>query len=461
MARKVIRVISHNGSEYLSLNYASQICGYHKDYLGQIIRGGKLKAEKIRSSWFIEKNNFKRFLEDNDLAGSNLQKKEESPVDLKKEIVQLKNALHSLESKLNPGSRIFSSFKKDPVDAWDKMLLGKDPKTENRFFKFLNPEVFKPLATPLAFTFLVSGLAFFLWSNPGLASKAYLAGKNFLNENVDLVGSKIAKLDPELILDYASLKTDSFYKNLPESVSNFKSSIEKTPGIISSSSKIYLAQANETLLLNTSLVKEKTNSFLGFLENASFNSGKYLGFHLRAQSEKAGEGLASLLKKTKSISFKEEPVTVPESQTIHSATTTIEEELSLLKSQGLSVNTPSIASPGSSGEITRTIVEKTIERIISGLSQKELDSAIAEVNSKLLAEVSGLKSLIQQRSDDNFRAIALSNRINSLSSPTISNATVSNVSGLDDDDIPNDITIASSNALSATSGTFSSSVTIS
>ncbi|MBI3075106.1 MAG: hypothetical protein HYY92_02780 [Parcubacteria group bacterium] len=63
MARKRVRVISRNGKRYLSLAYAAPLIGYHKDYLGQLIRRGKLKGERIGTTWFIEESIFTKFCE--------------------------------------------------------------------------------------------------------------------------------------------------------------------------------------------------------------------------------------------------------------------------------------------------------------------------------------------------------------------------------------------------------------
>ena len=49
----------------MSLHFAASLCGYHKDYLGQMIRSGKLRGERIGSSWFLEEAVFSKFLEEN------------------------------------------------------------------------------------------------------------------------------------------------------------------------------------------------------------------------------------------------------------------------------------------------------------------------------------------------------------------------------------------------------------
>ncbi|MBI2039158.1 MAG: hypothetical protein HYT22_02695 [Candidatus Niyogibacteria bacterium] len=93
---------------------------------------------------------------------------------------------------------------------------------------------------------------------------------------------------------------------------------------------------------------------------------------------------------------------------------------------------------------------------MSGLSSSDLESLRNELNARIASETNLLRALIAERSDSNFRAIALTNKIDHLSGITLSSITVSSVSGLTDADIPNDITIASSAGLSATSGSFSS-----
>jgi hypothetical protein len=87
MARKIIREISLNGKKYFSLNFASSLCGYHKDYLGQLIRRGELEGEKIKEVWFIEKNVFTRFCDKTGI--------------------------------------LLSNFSSTPSDPWDRLLLGE------------------------------------------------------------------------------------------------------------------------------------------------------------------------------------------------------------------------------------------------------------------------------------------------------------------------------------------------
>ncbi|QQG46363.1 MAG: DUF5011 domain-containing protein [Candidatus Niyogibacteria bacterium] len=137
------------------------------------------------------------------------------------------------------------------------------------------------------------------------------------------------------------------------------------------------------------------------------------------------------------------------------------EEILTLRSQGLepSVSVGSSKAPA----IIERVVERTVVQTASAsgtLTKEQLDLALSGVNARILAEVSELKSLIAKRANDNFAAIALTNRIDRLSGVTLSNVTVDNISSLDDDDIPNDITISTSKSFSGTSANFSSNVTI-
>ncbi|MBI2506991.1 MAG: helix-turn-helix domain-containing protein, partial [Candidatus Niyogibacteria bacterium] len=137
-------------------------------------------------------------------------------------------------------------------------------------------------------------------------------------------------------------------------------------------------------------------------------------------------------------------------------------DLTILRSQGLEPATNQISTPEPKQQPTiaeRVVTERVVERVLAGLSKTDLDLALSGVNARILAEVSELKKEIAKRANDNFAAIALTNRINQLSGVTISTATVSGVSGLTDADIPNDIT--ATNYLPLSGGTLTGGLTIS
>lgn len=53
-------MINYSIPQYISLKQASKISGYNPDYLGQLIRKGKLKAIRIGRSWFVPENEVKK-----------------------------------------------------------------------------------------------------------------------------------------------------------------------------------------------------------------------------------------------------------------------------------------------------------------------------------------------------------------------------------------------------------------
>ena len=49
-------------SQYISLKKASKISGYHPDYLGSLIREGKIHGKKIGRNWFITEKAVRTYL---------------------------------------------------------------------------------------------------------------------------------------------------------------------------------------------------------------------------------------------------------------------------------------------------------------------------------------------------------------------------------------------------------------
>ncbi|MBI5045936.1 MAG: hypothetical protein HZC14_02975, partial [Candidatus Niyogibacteria bacterium] len=87
-----------------------------------------------------------------------------------------------------------------------------------------------------------------------------------------------------------------------------------------------------------------------------------------------------------------------------------------------------------------TIIEKTLERIISGVSLQDLDEKLSILNNKILSQIVDLKNQLASRTQENFQAISLTNKIDQLTGTKLYSVTVSGMSGLTDADIPNDLT---------------------
>jgi len=113
----------------------------------------------------------------------------------------------------------------------------------------------------------------------------------------------------------------------------------------------------------------------------------------------------------------------------------VKKELAALRQSGLKVE--------------QSVAEWNLERILAGLTPEEIDIKLNQLNNKILAQIADLKNLVALRTyssagatvASNFQAIALTQRIDTLSGATINNATITGtLSGLTDDHIPDDIT---------------------
>lgn len=144
----------------------------------------------------------------------------------------------------------------------------------------------------------------------------------------------------------------------------------------------------------------------------------------------------------------------------------LQRELNSIKSSGLSVNSN-----------TANASTQIIERVVSGISKENLDSEISSlkkqlenINTNLLNQISVLSAQTSSQTSAVYKTISLTNKIDNLSNVSISNATVSGITGLTDSDIPDTITASSylplsggtlSGALSGTDLTLSGNLTVS
>ncbi|PIY57840.1 MAG: hypothetical protein COY99_01130, partial [Candidatus Yonathbacteria bacterium CG_4_10_14_0_8_um_filter_47_645] len=119
--------------------------------------------------------------------------------------------------------------------------------------------------------------------------------------------------------------------------------------------------------------------------------------------------------------------------------------------------------------LEKVTVEKTIERVISGVTPADLDARMQQLSNTLLAEIYKVSDEVTSKTQGNFRAIALTQKIDQLTntainSPTITGGTISsaNISGGSISGVSlSGSSIALSGALSATSGAFSGNLTVS
>ena len=135
----------------------------------------------------------------------------------------------------------------------------------------------------------------------------------------------------------------------------------------------------------------------------------------------------------------------------------LQQEISKIKAGGVVIKEPIIE---------QKTVERTIEKIVSGLSQDDLDSGISSVrtelqnlNTNLTNKINNLSSDTSRQTTAVYQAVSLTNRIDNLTGVSLSRITVSGVTGLTDSDIPDGIT--ASNYLLLAGGTISGDLTIS
>src|SRR3989344_1987504 len=128
---KIINELIYNGKKYLSLKHAALLSNYHRDYLGQLIRKKELTAEKIGFAWFIEENEWKKFL--NRKNGADLETR----------------GLEIKEAKVED-------------DVWEKTLLGQtQPHNFEIRFKVSEIKISPQLLSLTVSTLIIAGIVFF------------------------------------------------------------------------------------------------------------------------------------------------------------------------------------------------------------------------------------------------------------------------------------------------------------
>ena len=132
----------------------------------------------------------------------------------------------------------------------------------------------------------------------------------------------------------------------------------------------------------------------------------------------------------------------------------LQNELNSLKSSGLKIEGRTIENK---------TIEKTIEKIVSGVTENQVDDKIANLrtelqnlNTNLTNQINNLSSNTNRQTSAAFSAISLTNKIDSLSGTRLSNITVNGVSGLTDADVPD--TITASNYLPLAGGTMTGNI---
>ncbi|MCK6462992.1 MAG: tail fiber domain-containing protein [Candidatus Pacebacteria bacterium] len=131
-------------------------------------------------------------------------------------------------------------------------------------------------------------------------------------------------------------------------------------------------------------------------------------------------------------------------------------QLSLIKQSGLVIEGP---------VIERKTIERLVEKTVSVSDDEETNKKLADMETRLNNQISNLSSQTSRQFTGAYQTISLTNKIDNLS-----NITLSNVSGLADSDIPDDITASNylplsggtlTGALVGASASFASTLTVS
>lgn len=115
-----------SGKWYISSRRAAKEHGYHSDYIGQLIRTGKVKGQKVGRSWYVLADSFSEYLEkEAKNAGKTVAKKA--------------SAQHKPEERREP---VLAQEASEPAHLSDDAVDSEDQDTE------VEPEEVPPTATP-------------------------------------------------------------------------------------------------------------------------------------------------------------------------------------------------------------------------------------------------------------------------------------------------------------------------
>src|SRR3989344_7100212 len=79
-----------SGRLFLSSLRAAREHGYHSDYIGQLIRGGKVKGQKVGRAWYVDAESLATYLGKETLSAQEVRVVPEEKMILEPEIVEKK-----------------------------------------------------------------------------------------------------------------------------------------------------------------------------------------------------------------------------------------------------------------------------------------------------------------------------------------------------------------------------------
>lgn len=480
------------GKKYISLKRASEISGYTKDYIGQLCRGGKIKNERVGHNWFVEYENFISYSQEK-IEKQKTQKQSSFKSDLisdnQHEILWNENLLNSFkrENIFNPYN--FKIFACSLIIVFAVFGILKYPnQIEAVYTKLVKPVIEEMgVVTKESFNFLSGN---FLSSIVSVADEISSIDFEINMPNVPKI--EIPEIEIRVGLDRfnelttfaqkigsgylmainaiansvsgfsfsASEATVSLVKNISkENISKIKLPKIKLPEIpdivfnFPDLPKFSKPEINFNLASVGSDFTQGADMFFGYIKNGWRTISKGIqgitdDLVATVSNIKLGPNIEDVWNREKNQKNTEQS-SQNKNTILESRLSSVEQELIKIKNSGFSVSGPTIQ---------KTVVQKTVENILSGLSDEDVNKKISEINSSLLSQINDLKNQMLAATQANFNAIALTQRINNLSSVTISSPIISGtVSGLTDASIPDDIT--ASNYLLLTGGTLTSALT--
>ncbi|MEK7599113.1 MAG: hypothetical protein AAB474_01500, partial [Patescibacteria group bacterium] len=303
MSRKSNREIWKNGKKFIPLNIASVSSGFHREYLRQLIKNGKLVGERIGSSWFIAEDVFSNFIKNNPTNGSHYSNGniENKFTTLEKKLEKIANDLNYVKDKNT------SNFTSNKTDPWDTLLLGEDHIPTKKFnsSKFHLAEFVSNLLAfkisigkifiILFLIFVLSG--FFILKYPEVAIAGLNGAKNTAEQlvrqtlavNQAVLGEIIdLKNSAQNIAAKSVSNTAAIFENAAETITNlgyglasaFKQNYISLSSSISSLRPRLLSLAHQSSQSLVSSLSDFKSLNPAFLENSILNLGKYVGWRI-------------------------------------------------------------------------------------------------------------------------------------------------------------------------------------
>src|SRR3989344_2959936 len=361
------------GSEkYFSLREASKSFNYHRDYISQLCRSKNLNCRQFGNQWLVEEKSLINYKSRKSENGNKNIKNEKWPI--KSEIAV--------------------------KDEWDNILYHIPrityhiPDTRDTKYQILNTSPWNPyesflfkFLTRATIIFLIAGLVF---QNPqGAFAK--------LSEAKKIAKNKIANTAREM---------KNIYVNIGENIisGDFSASVAEV-------GRGFFSGISEKLASLTS------SFFQDISEGVKAIGGGMKDVFVSLPTKISERVFRQKISKTED---KKIEATKPIVQTTEQAPkeddlASLRREIEILKTSGLKVEKV-IEKP--------TIVERTIQQFFSEVTKKDLDTQLNQLNNKILSQYAELKNLIAERTQANFNAIALSQRINNLGNVTIASPTI-------------------------------------